>query len=40
MKSFATILPTQITEVAYRKFTNIFLAKTLKQSIRQSFIPP
>ena len=45
--SFANILPNLIpdwlylvTNGSYCKFTNVFLAKTLKRSIRQSFTPP
>ena len=41
--SFTNILPNQIpivTNGSYCKFAKISLAKTLKQSIRQSFAPP
>ena len=31
---------TKVANVSYCKFVNIFLTKTLKRSIRQSFIPP
>ena len=31
---------TKVANVSYCKFANIFLAKTLKQSIHQSFTPP